>query len=69
MSTEEVEKLVAKGPKEGNYILLDSRPPNMYNDGHIPTAVSMPFGAFDKLADKLLKDKETTQIYYCAGLS
>lgn len=69
LSTEEVEKLVAKGPKEGNYILLDSRPPNMYNDGHIPTAVSMPFGAFDKLADKLLKDKETTQIYYCAGLS
>ncbi len=69
MSTEEIEKLVVKGPKGGNYILLDSRPPNMFNEGHIPTAVSMPFAAFDNLVDKLLKDKNVLQIYYCAGFS
>ncbi len=69
MTTEQVAELVAKGPEKGKYILLDSRPADRYNEGHIPTAVSMPFFAFDKLADKLLKDKETLQIYYCAGFS
>jgi len=66
---DEVAKLVALGPEKGKYILLDSRPENMYNEGHIPTAVSMPFFAFDKLAEKLFKDKDVVQIYYCAGFS
>jgi len=70
VTAEDVAKLVALGPEKGKYVLLDSRPEDMYNQGHIPTAVSMPFPAFDKLADKLLpKDKEITQIYYCAGFS
>jgi 3-mercaptopyruvate sulfurtransferase SseA len=69
-SVEEVAKLVAKGPEKGKYVLLDSRPTPMYNEGHIPTAVTMPFSAFDKLAEKALpKDKEVLQIYYCAGFS
>lgn len=69
ITTEQVAELVAKGPEKGNYILLDSRPANMFDEGHIPTALSMPFFAFDKLADKLFKDKDTLQIYYCAGFS
>lgn len=69
-SAEEVAALVAKGPEKGKYVLLDSRPDKMYEQGHIPTAVSMPFFAFDKLKDKVLpKDKEVLQIYYCAGFS
>lgn len=69
-SAEDVAKLVAQGPEKGKYVLVDSRPGNMYNEGHIPTAVSMPFFAFDKLAEKLLpKDKEVLQVYYCAGFS
>jgi hypothetical protein len=69
-SAEDVAKLVALGPEKGKYVLLDSRPEEMYNQGHIPTAVAMPFPAFDKLVDKVLpKDKEITQIYYCAGFS
>jgi len=69
-TAEEVAELVAKGPEKGKYVLLDSRPPDMYNEGHIPTALSMPFFAFDKLQEKLLpKDKEILQIYYCAGFS
>jgi hypothetical protein len=69
-SAEEVAALVAKGPEKGKYVLLDSRPGKMYEQGHIATAVSMPFFAFDKLKDKVLpKDKEVLQIYYCAGFS
>ncbi|MGO9569818.1 MAG: rhodanese-like domain-containing protein [Desulfomonilaceae bacterium] len=68
--TEEVAQLIAKGPEAGKYVLLDSRPDNFYNEGHIPTAVSMPFFAFDKLAETLPpKNNEILQIYYCSGFS
>ncbi len=67
---EEVANLVAKGPEAGKYILLDSRPDNLFNEGHIPTAVSMPLFAFDKLAETVLpKNKDIVQIYYCSGFS
>jgi rhodanese-related sulfurtransferase len=69
-SEADVAALVAQGPEKGKYVLYDSRPADMYNQGHVPTAVSMPFFAFDSLAEKLLpKDKEVLQVYYCAGLS
>lgn len=69
-SAEDVAKLVALGPEKGKYVLLDSRPGAMYHHGHIATAVAMPFPEFDKLAEKVLpKDKETLQVYYCAGFS
>lgn len=70
ISAEQLAELVAKGPDKGKYVLLDSRPEDMFNQGHIPSALSMPFFAFDKLQEKLLpKDKEVMQIYYCAGFS
>jgi hypothetical protein len=70
LGVDEVAQLVAKGPEEGKYILLDSRPDTFYNEGHIPTAVSMPLFAFDKVAEKLLpKNKDIVQIYYCSGFS
>jgi hypothetical protein len=70
IGVDEVAELVAKGPDAGNYVLLDSRPDTMYNEGHIPTAVSMPFFAFDKLAETILpKNKDIVQIYYCSGFS
>ncbi len=69
-SVEEVAALVALGPEKGKYTLIDSRPPNLYAEGYIPTAKSMPYFAFDKLKDTLLpKDKEALQIYYCIGFT
>lgn len=69
-SVEEVANLVAKGPEAGNFILLDSRPDTFFNEGHVPTAVSMPLFAFDKLAETVLpKNKDIVQIYYCSGFS
>jgi len=68
MSTADVMKLVALGPEKGKYFLFDSRPLPRFQEGWIPTAVNMPFPAFDKLADKLLpKDKSALLIFYCAG--
>jgi len=68
IKTAEVEKLVAKGPEKGNYYLFDSRLLTRFQEGSIPTAVNLPFPAFDNLADRLLpKDKSALIIFYCGG--
>jgi len=66
-TTEEVEKLVAMGPENGKYFLFDSRPLPRFQEGAIPTAVNLPYPAFDKLVDKLPKDKNALIVFYCAG--
>ncbi len=68
ITTDDVMKLVALGPEKGKYFLFDSRPLPRFQEGSIPTAVSLPFPAFDKLAEKLLpKDKNARIIFYCSG--
>ena len=64
----EMKDLVAQGPEKGKYTLLDSRPPAMYAEGHMPGARSLPFAKFADLAPKLLPaDKAALVIFYCAG--
>jgi rhodanese-related sulfurtransferase len=67
MTTADVEKLVALGPEKGKYFLYDSRPLPRFQEGFIPTAVNLPYPAFDKMLDKLPKDKNALIIFYCAG--
>jgi hypothetical protein len=69
MTTADVEKLVAMGPEKGKYLLIDARPAPRFMEGSIPTAVNIPFAAFDKMTDKLPKDKNALIIYYCAGVT
>lgn len=70
LSTSDVEKLVALGPEKGKYFLFDSRPLPRFQEGAIPTAVNLPFPAFDKMAEKLLpKDKNALVIFYCSGVT
>lgn len=69
MSTEEVQKLVAMGPQKGKYTLIDARPPMKALEGLIPTAVNIPFVAFDKMVDRLPKEKDALIVYYCQGES
>jgi rhodanese-related sulfurtransferase len=68
MSTAVLEKLVAQGPEKGKYFLFDSRPLPRFQEGAIPTALNLPFPAFDAMAEKLLpKDRNALVIFYCAG--
>lgn len=67
ISLDEVQKLVALGPEKGRYFLFDSRPAPRFQEGHIPTAVNLPFPAFDKQLDKLPADKSALVIFYCSG--
>ncbi len=69
LGTADVEKLVAKGPEKGKYLLIDARPAPKFMEGAIPTAINIPFPAFEKMVDKLPKDKNALIVYYCAGMT
>jgi len=58
-----------KVPMPENMMIIDARPAKpKYIKGHIPMAVNIPNTRFDKMVDKLPKDKNTLLIYYCGGL-
>jgi hypothetical protein len=64
----EVVKLVTMGPEKGNYTLVDARPTGAYMGGHIPTAVSLPYGTSqEECAVILPQDKNEMLVYYCGG--
>ncbi len=67
ITLDEMQKLVAMGPEKGKYFLFDSRPAPRFMEGAIPTAVNLPFPAFDKNLDKLPADKAALVIFYCSG--
>ena len=69
ISTAEVERLVAMGPDKGKYLLIDARPAPRFMEGAIPTAINIPFPAFEKMVDKLPTDKNALIVYYCAGMT
>lgn len=69
MSTEDVEKLVAMGPQKGKYTLIDARPPLRFTQGSIPTAINIPFVAFEKMVDKLPQEKDALIVYFCQGVT
>lgn len=64
-----IAKLVADGPDKARYTLIDSRPLPRFQEGHIPTAIHLPFIGFDKFADRLPKDKSQLVIFYCGGIT
>lgn len=59
----------AKVPRPAKSMIIDSRPYKpKYVAGFIPSAVSIPASQFDKMVDRLPKDKDTLLIFYCGGL-
>ena len=73
MKVDELAALIAKGPEEGNYVLVDSRPAARYHEGHIPTAISLPDTLHVETGDAYLPSdarlKKTTLIFYCGGFT
>jgi rhodanese-related sulfurtransferase len=66
---EDIDRLVAMGPEKGQYTLIDSRPAPRFMEGAIPTAINLPFPAFDKFVDRLPADKSRLVIFYCSGVT
>jgi hypothetical protein len=70
VSLEEMAKLVAMGTEAGKYLLIDSRPKPRFNEGHLPSALSLPHDKFDQLKDLILpKEKDKLLIFYCGGVT
>jgi hypothetical protein len=69
INTVDMEKLVAMGPEKGKYLLIDARPAPRFMEGALPTAINIPFPAFDKMVDRLPKDKNALIVYYCGGMT
>ena len=66
---DDVVKLVALGPEKGGYTLIDSRPLPKFQEGTIPTAINLPYPAFDKFVDRLPKDKSRLVVFFCQGVT
>jgi len=64
MAIADLEKLVARGPEKGKYLLVDSRPVKSFAEGAIPTAVSLPFSEFAGKAGVLPADKKRLLVFY-----
>jgi hypothetical protein len=68
ITNSEVIKLVALGPEKGNYTLVDARPTGAYLGGHIPSAISLPYGKFEEDCTTILpQDKDRLLVFYCGG--
>ncbi len=59
--------LLRPGPEIGNPQLVDSRSSALYNEGHIPGAISVPGRDFNKYAGMLPIEKDRLLIFYCGG--
>lgn len=62
-------RLVASGPGEKPFTLIDSRPLLRFQEGAIPGAIHLPFIGFDKFLDRLPKDKSQLVVFYCGGIT
>ena len=53
----------------GNALFVDVRSQDMFDDGHIPGAVSLPLGDFDTRLETFAADVSPTQpiVTYCSG--
>lgn len=55
-------------PMDEHVMIIDARPKQAkYDRGHIPMAVSMPDTYFERMTDRLPKDKNALLIFYCGG--
>ena len=68
ITNDEVVNLVAMGPEQGKYTLVDARPTGAYLGGHIPTAISLPFDSFEENCSTVLpNNKDSLIVFYCGG--
>jgi rhodanese-related sulfurtransferase len=70
IETQEVAELVDKGPDKANFLLIDARPAIRFEQGHIPTSISLPFHSWDSMSkEKLPENKDKLLIFYCGGVT
>jgi rhodanese-related sulfurtransferase len=54
---------------KADMVIVDARPKRKkYDKGHLPGAISIPDSQFNKLKNRLPKDKNKLLVFYCGGL-
>jgi rhodanese-related sulfurtransferase len=64
LSIEELKSMIDKKTK---IVIVDARPEEEYEEGHIPAAINIPPEKFNFIATLLPKNKKTLIIFYCRG--
>lgn len=62
ITQEEAKKIMDSGEE---YILLDVREQNEFDEGHIPGAILISYTEIDEKAEIMLKDKDKLILVYC----
>lgn len=68
LAVDEMETILKKNPRDGKYMLVDSRPQLKFFSSHLPWAVSIPWQDMKDMLGELPDDKSTSLIFYCGGL-
>lgn len=70
VSVEEMQRLAARGPAKGGFLLVDSRPPGAFASGHLPGAVNIPYSMLNSRREAVLpREKDAQVILYCGGFA
>lgn len=62
-------KTYDQAPPEWNFVIVDSRPAPVFNEGHINGAINIPDSQFEKASSLLPEDKNKLIIFYCGGIT
>jgi rhodanese-related sulfurtransferase len=70
INTDEMAELIQKGPVAARYFLIDARPAERYEEGHLPGAVSIPVARLKEKGPRLLPpDNSIALIFYDGGVT
>lgn len=58
-----------QSPSDWSFVLVDARPANVYDTGHINGSINIPDSEFDNYKELLPADKDKLIIFYCGGLT
>ena len=62
ITAEDAKKIMDSGEE---YVLLDAREREEYDDGHIPGAILIPYTEIENQAEEMLPNKDKQILVYC----
>jgi rhodanese-related sulfurtransferase len=66
ISRQELQQSLGRRPRP---VLLETLPANYFQQSHLPGAINIPHDSVDKLAARLLPDKDAEIVVYCASIT
>ena len=62
ITAEEAKKIM---DSDAEYIILDTREQDEFDEGHIPGAIMIPYTEIDSRAEEMIPDKNNLILVYC----